>query len=114
MYMDLAEKSEGKLRTPPISFFPFCEKISSQTSEALSIQNFNSVQKHNFVCSEYIAVRFCSSLKEAQYLTSGAGLKLLANHRKMQLLRRLMSALGTIKTLHETDYHLRDLLQVQY
>uniref|UniRef100_A0A914VNQ4 Vacuolar protein sorting-associated protein 54 n=1 Tax=Plectus sambesii TaxID=2011161 RepID=A0A914VNQ4_9BILA len=84
--------------------------LENHPSYAAELQKVTEVQRMLSDTFD-LCKRARSNLKEAQYMTSGAGLKLLANHKKMQLLRRLMTALRTIKTLHETDYHLRDLLQ---
>lgn len=38
---------------------------------------------------------------------------ILVNNRKQSLLRRLVRAMNTLKTLHDTEFHLRDLIEVR-
>lgn len=52
-------------------------------------------------------------LSTSQSLVTGSGLRLLAHHRKLGQLRRLLRELETVKTLQDTEHRARLLLQVQ-
>lgn len=54
----------------------------------------------------------CRNLEIAKS-QSRNGLEILANHRNKIFLRRLKSCLKTVKTLYETEFQLKDFIQVR-
>jgi hypothetical protein len=54
----------------------------------------------------------CSALCTHRASTSTAGITLLAMQRRAERLRHVHRALSTLRTLHDSDFQLRQLVQV--
>jgi hypothetical protein len=59
-----------------------------------------------------LIVYFNRKLGEAQQLVSDIGLRILVSYNRTRQLQKLICSLQTIKMLHETDFQLRQLIEV--